>query len=164
MRKLRLILFKHCNRRCKGCCNKDWDIDSLPVCTDFTGYDQIMLTGGEPMLNPGLVANTVTRIWQQGVTAPIYMYTAKTDDKAVLLKCLTFLEGITVTLHTQKDVKPFLEFETERVRIQATGSLRLNIFKGVKLPLVNLTDWVVKDNIVWIKNCPLPPDEVLMRL
>ena len=43
--KLRLLLFEECDRDCPGCCNRDWDLRSLPVCRDFTPYQVIMLTG-----------------------------------------------------------------------------------------------------------------------
>ena len=42
------------------------------------------------------------------------------------------------------------------------GSMRLNIFKGVEVGKLEL-DWIVKDNIVWIKDCPLPEGETLMK-
>jgi hypothetical protein len=42
-------------------------------------------------------------------------------------------------------------------------SLRLNVFKGVSVPKT-WSNWIVKKNMVWIKNCPLPEDEVFMKL
>ena len=45
--KLRLVLFEACDRCCPGCCNHDWDLKNLPVCTDYTPYEMIMLTGGQ---------------------------------------------------------------------------------------------------------------------
>ena len=48
--KLRLLLLDDCNRNCPGCCNRDWDLQALPLCQDYTPYRLIMLTGGEPML------------------------------------------------------------------------------------------------------------------
>jgi molybdenum cofactor biosynthesis enzyme MoaA len=77
MKKLRLVLFEQCNRRCKGCCNKDWNIKSLPVCTDYTGWDVIMLTGGEPMLMPGLVLLTIGFIRTRNPKAKVYVYTPR---------------------------------------------------------------------------------------
>jgi hypothetical protein len=29
---------------------------------------------------------------------------------------------------------------------------------------VDTTNWIVKDNMRWIKNCPLPDDEVFLKL
>lgn len=46
MKKLRLLLHEECNRNCKGCCNKDWDLNALEIEDDFTDYDEILITGG----------------------------------------------------------------------------------------------------------------------
>ena len=69
MRKLRLLFTKDCNRNCPGCCNKDWDLDSLPVCTDFTPYDLVMITGGEPMLYPERLLHLIRRIREENPKA-----------------------------------------------------------------------------------------------
>ena len=43
-------------------------------------------------------------------------------------------------------------------------SLRLNIFKNVKLPNnLDLRYWNTKLNMEWIKDCPLPKNETFMR-
>ena len=106
MKELRLLLFKDCNRKCKGCCNKDWDLDNLPVCKSFKDYKTIMLTGGEPMLNPKLVEETIMAIRRINKTAKIIMYTAKVDHYNILYIC-KLLDGLTLTLHKQSDVKDF---------------------------------------------------------
>ena len=49
MKKLRLLFTQICNRRCEGCCNKDWELDKLEQVSHFN-YDEILLTGGEPLL------------------------------------------------------------------------------------------------------------------
>ena len=69
MKKLRLLITEKCNRKCEGCCNLDWDLQNLPVCTSFKGYDEILLTGGEPQLEPVLILSTVEKIKQQNKTA-----------------------------------------------------------------------------------------------
>ena len=164
MKELRLLLFKDCNRKCRGCCNKDWDLDNLPTCKSFKGYKTIMLTSGEPMLNPDLVMQTILKIRKQNKSVNIYMYTAKINDYAIpYLNCV--LDGITLTLHNQSDVKNFVKFNNKLSVLYKLKSLRLNIFKGVKLPKdIDLSYWKVKRNIKWIKNCPLPKHEVFMKL
>jgi len=166
MKKLRLLITKKCNRHCEGCCNKDWDLEKLPICKSFKGYDEIILTGGEPMLFPNLVIDIINKIRIENPLAKIYMYTAFIFTVRSL-EILNLLDGITVTLHTQSDVKKFkwfnnhLFFSTKNFY----KSLRLNIFNGIKLSkYINLNNWQVKKNIKWIKNCPLPKDEVFMRL
>lgn len=148
------------------CCNKDWDLTSLERESDFTPYEMVILTGGEPMLNPGLVVETVFRIKRQ-INVPVIMYTAKMDDIHDIHFVLKYLDGVTLTLHEQKDVEPFLRLNDilERKRFKGVRLLRLNIFRGVKLPEnIDLSKWVIKDDIVWIKDCPLPKDEVFKRL
>lgn len=167
MKKLRLLITDKCPRSCAGCCNKDWDLNALPICTDFSGYDEIMLTGGEPMLYPDLVNRVLYEIARVNPDALTIMYTARLSspkDTSNLYYMLHKLGGITVTLHEQSDVYAFALFNLylateDRVK----KSLRLNVFKGIELPSLDLTGWQIKDNIVWLKDCPLPQDEVFMR-
>jgi organic radical activating enzyme len=170
--KLRLLLFSECNRNCKGCCNKDWDLTNLPKCNSFTNtnYEQILLTGGEPMLHPDIIRNTVKKIREQTKNVPIYMYTANCEDIMTLTDILDITDGITLTLHTPKDVKTFIEFNNflnmqhHKVEYLKSKSLRLNVFHGISLKGIDTSCWIIKKDMKWIKNCPLPKDEVLKRL
>jgi len=171
MKILRLLLTEACNRSCKGCCNNDWDLAGLDVARDFTGYDQILLTGGEPMLDPNMVIDAIINIRQQ-TDALIYLYTAWTRDIVSLLRILSIVDGLTVTLHNQGDVAPFLKFHSCLISSRfynESKSYRLNVFREVKLraeayhPFHNNPIWKIKDDMVWIKDCPLPPHEVLQR-
>lgn len=158
MKKLRLLVTKQCNRSCEGCCNKYWNLDSLPICTSFKEYDEVLLTGGEPALKPLVVLRTIQKIREQNPEAKIFIYSAN------IMSCTftSITDGITYTLHEQSDVKDFLVVNDV---IDKSKSNRLNIFKGITLPKdIDLSGWKVKDNMVWDKDCPLPENEVLMRL
>lgn len=164
MKKLRLVLFEQCNRACPGCCNKDWDLKALPVCQDLRGWDEILLTGGEPMLYPQLILDTVAGIPKE---TKVILYTAKVDDIDAVLTVLDGIDGITVTLHDQEDVWPFLTLVEILRNMEETysKSLRVNIFEGIIVfNQSGFSKWKIKSNMTWIKNCPLPQDEVLMRL
>jgi len=165
MSKLRLIITDQCGRQCPGCCNKQFDLDSLPRVSDFTGYDMIMITGGEPMLNPVRTLRIIRDIQVQA-SCPIIVYTAHVRNIDAVLMLLYFIDGLTVTLHDPVDVLPFNLFE-QRLRkayyfgwVPRSKSLRLNVFRGVR-GYENWNGWQVKDNIEWIDPCPLPDDEVL---
>ena len=163
MKTLRLLLVDYCDRECEGCCNKDWDLDNLPYEYNFGQYQQVILTGGEPMLNPQLILEVVDQIkWQNEMTAVI-LYTAKVDDWKGILAMMNVLDGLTVTLHEQKDVVPFFHLDYMMRLLYPSQSLRLNVFKGVKLTMEAGGIWQIKDNIEWIKNCPLPKNEVFKR-
>jgi hypothetical protein len=168
--KLRLLVHEECNRACPGCCNKGWDLKALPECPSFKGYKEVMLTGGEPMLDPQKVIYLADKAMLEG--AMVYMYTAKVDDLKAVFEVLCRLDGICLTLHDQGDVEPFLALNRAisehswLVSELAEGkySLRLNVFAGVEIPEgTDLSFWKVKPGMKWIKDCPLPQDEVFMR-
>lgn len=164
MEKLRLLLLKDCNKNCEGCCNKDWDLNSLPECHSYYGFKEIMLTGGEPMLKPRLVIDTALSIRQENPQAKIYLYTADVTNIAWTTFVLSLIDGICVTLHDQEDVEPFYAFAYNIKFLGKLRSLRLNVFNGITIDMSKLSDWNVKANIEWIENCPLPYGEVFMKL
>lgn len=166
--KLRLLLWDDCLRKCKGCCNKEWDLNSLPICTSFEGFEEIILTGGEPMLYPQTILEVIDIIRRKTKT-PIYLYTSDVSNIEMTLKILSRIEGITLTLHTQRDSFSLYPLNKSLLAIKCfdeafNKSLRLNVFKGIWLNKTNLSLWKIKDNMVWIKKCPLPKDEVFMKM
>ena len=168
-RKLRLILWSDCLRSCPGCCNKDWDVDNLPVCDSYYGYDEIILTGGEPMLYPKKLCaaiHSIRKVTIAPVRVPIYVYTADVTNLLLAQVVAVMSDGLTVTLHEQSDVADFIKFASALDEHSAAKglSLRVNVFAGVDLdPDAFPSYWKVKDGIEWIDNCPLPKGEVLMR-
>jgi organic radical activating enzyme len=172
MTKLRLLITEECNRSCPGCCNKDWDLKSLKVCRDYTPYKEIFLTGGEPLiLGPTKIKFLINRIRNKSLPGTkIYLYTAAVEDAFEIPHLLRYLDGVTLTLHTQDDadnaqeLMAFLGFwDQHTCSPVGDKSLRLNVFKGIDISQLSLNNWKVKKNITWIKNCPLPIDEVFMR-
>lgn len=157
---LRLLLFTDCNRNCDGCCNKQWDLTSLPICEDYTGFELIMLTGGEPMLQPNIIKKTICDIKYQNPHAKIILYTSMTKG---LEKIIHLLDGITLTLHETTDVTGLIAFDA--ANDLSNMLLRLNVFENIDVTTLQLSNkWVIKDNIHWLENCPLPKNEVFMRL
>lgn len=163
---LRLLLTEECNRTCKGCCNKEYDLAALPICTSFKGYEAIMITGGEPLIKPGLLIETIQRIRRETPCTPIYVYTAYREDPLWLLAVLAMVDGITLTLHTRKDVPHFQIFNNILLQSGwlAGKSLRLNVFRGIDIDDIDVSCWNVKSDMMWIKDCPVPENEVFMRL
>ncbi len=161
-KKLRLILWKECGRHCDGCVNKQWDMNKLPVVRSFKGFNEIMLTGGEPLLYPNKVLSVISKIKQENSRAAIYLYTALTKR---VYGFLSNVDGIVLTIHEQKDVPSFITLNNfiKKNKKSKHSSLRLNIFKDIDLGDADLSLWKVKKNMIWLKDCPLPKDEVLMK-
>jgi hypothetical protein len=141
------------------------DIGAIPIAEDFSPYDLIMLTGGEPMLRPDIVRKVIHEIRLRS-SAPIYLYTAKTDNPKDLIALLKLIDGICVTIHAKRDVKDFTIFCNSLMDAGdfSEKSLRLNVFRGISIKDVDTTGWIVKKNISWIKNAPLPEGEELLKL
>jgi hypothetical protein len=168
MTKLRLLLSEECNRKCKGCCNKDWNLDQLPVCIDYSQYSEILITGGEPLLNITKVLRCIKNIRQANPIAKIYVYTAWRERYIDIFNIINSADGITLTLHTKKDIQAFIEINNCVKRWhwsikEENKSLRLNVFKGINLDNIDLSMWKVQDQMIWVKDCPLPKDEIFMR-
>ena len=164
MKTLRLIYTPICNRRCEGCCNKDYDLNNLPRPEHFD-YEQIIITGGEPMLFVDELIGFIKAI-RVVSKAKIIVYTALIDSDK-LTKVLKYVDGITLTLHEKKDWEVFNDLSfTSRFppEVYFNKSMRLNIFKeaGADLSLIS-PKWKVKPDMEWIKNCPVPENEVLMK-
>lgn len=162
--KMRLILWPECDRDCPGCCNKSIDMSTVPHALDFKGYREIILTGGEPLLYPDMVRELTCGI--RSIADPdtrVLLYTANYDSNAHS-KTLYALDGMTITLHEQADVEPFMYLYAWMLytKVHIGKTMRLNVFEGITHP--NVSDvFSVKSGIRWIKNCPLPEGEVLMR-
>jgi hypothetical protein len=138
-------------------------MDAVPVVQSYQGYDMILLTGGEPLLKPHVVYDTVMEIRKQ-TDAPIICYTA-ISEKRLVENILKIVDGITLTLHEQEDVRGFWMLCSLLSKYDvANKSMRLNIFKGIRIDYELPPYWNVKRDMVWIKDCPLPECEVLMRL
>lgn len=164
MKTLRLLLWAACNRSCWYCCNEQpqHDLDALPRGTRFSGYKEVILTGGEPMLNPRRVKEAIADVRAQ-TDVPIYLYTAKVDPIEPALEVLALIDGMTLSFHEQKDVAEWRAFDAALAPEHRTKSLWLNIFHTVDTDGVDFGQWGVKDGIVPIDPCPLPENEVFMR-
>lgn len=161
--KLRLLVTKICHRSCAGCCNKDWDLDNLPIADLEQDYELIMVTGGEPLLECNF-DKTMQVLKSLPLDAEVIVYTTLSRN---VHKILRDVDGVTLTLHEQEDVEEFLKLNDFLLRSYAYHglSMRLNVFAGIEIPKgTDLSRWKVKDNITWIENCPLPEDEIFARI
>jgi hypothetical protein len=172
MRTLRLICTYKCPRNCEGCCNKQeaFHSDNIPVFDDdFTPYDMVIVTGGEPLIDPAATAGCAMAAKAQNPDAKLILYTAMVQNDKMIEHLLRYYDGITITLHEQADVDDFrvLNFWLQRRKRwirDNNKTLRLNVFKGVDVYMQDDSLWKIKDNIEWIPDCPLPAHEEIKKL
>lgn len=174
-RKLRLLVTTDCPNHCPMCCNNQFNFDKLERVKHFD-YDEVMITGGEPLLFPEKVAELAKAIKvTNGVLYPdentpkVYIYTSVTEHSPIL-SIVPYVDGIVVTPHNKEAA---ISFERLNTLLQIYDknsthkvSFRLNLFKNIKdmLPKdIDLSLWQVKD-MEWVKDCPVPQGEDFRRL
>lgn len=164
-KKLRLLVTNKCYRNCPMCCNKNFDINSIRGLDDLTQYNEVSITGGEPMLvNNNILIEFVKLLHTMG--KKVYLYTAVATVDTIDLGIYSFLDGITLTLHDNEDVEKFILANQrclERKNSLRKLSLVLKYFKGIQLPDVDLSMWKVRET-EWIENCLLPKGEDFKKL
>lgn len=173
-KKLRLLLTTRCPNKCPMCCNNSWDFSRLPV-VERWDYEQIMFTGGEPLLYLDKLcglADSIRAITSAMGTEPkLYVYTALCDWMK-LNRVIDHVDGIVLAPHSKESAEAFKKFNelvnasTVLVNNPLEGkSLRLNLFPDIKeyLKDEDLSGWQVKD-MQWIKDCPVPEGEDFRRV
>lgn len=165
----RIILTFDCNRRCVGCCNDSMDLMSqakvISKVSDLAGYDEVIVTGGEPFLHPDSLVDFLKEVRALRPRPRIYLYTAM-YHRGALPYVLPLVNGIHYTLHaeaTHKDVDAFHAFQNYAEYF--TGhSFRLYVDNRCCIPVfVKPSVWQRVEMKGWIDNgnCPLPPNETL---
>ena len=171
-KKLRLVVTEKCHNKCPMCCNNRFDLKTIPVVDRFD-YDEISITGGEPMLYPDKVADIADTLRKAakiiGANPKIWLYTSKLNPITFII-IAKYIDGVCYTPHNDDEVVMFKAINRMLLRsevgIDKEGfSLRLNLFKeqAHALKKENLSLWKVK-NMVWIKDCPIPEGEDFRRI
>lgn len=171
-KKLRLLVTTKCPNKCPMCCNNQFDFSKLPV-VDRWDYDEIMITGGEPLLHISNVMvflrNITVMCSIMGIPSPkIYIYTSLFDQSRII-EVLSLVDGIVLTPHKKEDIRLFTCINSNLLQCYhkfENRSLRLNLFPDMKelLPKdIDLSLWKVKD-IEWVENCPVPEGEDFRRI
>lgn len=106
--KVRVLITKKCNRKCKGCCNDYLGLVDRVTFEELLKYDEIILTGGEPMLIPERAVELIHRLKFEGYKGKLWLYTANSRRLKrhwAVEMLLDEVDGITYTLHYEKDAE-----------------------------------------------------------
>ena len=160
--KVRLLFTNDCNRRCAGCCNRNWTGEPAVEMSiaELREYDEIYITGGEPMLYPKELKKLITELRTKD--NKIFLYTALPYPKKTFMALVKILDGASVTLHSYADRRKFMN-ELYHMIPFPKKSMRLNAFAGQKMPFRNGSKWKYRQ-MTWIIDAPLPDGEVFAKL
>jgi len=156
MNKTRILITKKCKRNCSYCANNFYNtLDTI----DFEGlkkYDEIILTGGEPMDFPIQTYYLIKSIRERYLNKKIYLYISRYD--VMLEDILNFIDGITYTIHKDvscEDIHQYIDF-TYLLNDYKKHNPTLYKNKSFKLVWISSLDFgdypIVTLNDVWIWN------------
>lgn len=115
---MHLLITDKCDRDCKDCCNKQYDVKSIPVASkeEFELVDTVCLTGGETFKygEPCTIAMWLKRTYPN--IKNVYVYTNAAPllewlEKNILNRfdfiVFSFLDGLSVSIKTMDDASAF---------------------------------------------------------
>ena len=167
MKIARVLITLACPRSCPYCCNGYDHImrQARPITdlADLVDYDQVLLTGGEPMLYPDEIRRIIPILRGQRTKATtIYLYTALYTPE--LPGLLPLLDGAQFTLHlpfSPSDLRDFESFQGDIV-LYPEKSFRLAISPDIETTIPVIPNrWVRVLSKDWRseERCVLPPGE-----
>ena len=133
---IHLYMVNTCTHHCKLCCNKQYDINEIPVVTveELKYADTVCLTGGEPFLLDG-VCNFAEKIKMQYPSIKyIYVYTCG-DSLLKYLKHnkLHHIDGVNISPKNRYDAECVNDiFRYYKDDIVSLWSNRLYLFPNVR--------------------------------
>lgn len=163
----RVIVTMACNRNCPGCCNNNLDsITTIRDISELSGYEEVVITGGEPMLKPDILLRFIKALRKQNKHRRVYLYTAclTLDDYR---KILEHLDGVTVTLHaeaTDEDIRN-LKYMSENL-YEEHLDMRLfvdtRVYEKYDLSNIHMETWDVVRKLEWKEKCDPAENEDLL--
>lgn len=121
---IHLLVTSLCDRNCKYCCNKQYNLSDIPQVTDeeLRECETICLTGGEPFTyaQPWEIAHKLKADYPN--IKRVYVYTNATEFEYYLINnnhtCHRFwVDGYNISIKAQRDYESFEDSLIEQLRV-----------------------------------------------
>lgn len=168
----RVIVTYKCNRSCPGCCNGHGNaVRKIEDIRELLGFEEIILTGGEPTLLGLMLNGFVYSLKDLGYKGKIFLYTATVDIYSPsIMRLLRDIDGITYTIHAEAndgDIKLLKSLSSLSILGYVNFSSRLiidsRVFEKYDLSNINLNNWDVIRKLQWKDYCPPAENEELVE-
>lgn len=131
---IHIMVTSLCNRDCKFCCNKQYDLNQIEQVTDeeLRRAEILFLTGGEPFLfaEPNAIAKFY-KLRYPNIKA-IYVYTNAVEFAQYLVRhkgdALKYIDGVNVSIKNEADKKAFAKIALD-ARVRMKNGNRLYVFE-----------------------------------
>lgn len=167
----RVIVTYNCNRSCPGCCNQHGNsVRKVTNIEELLKYEEIIVTGGEPMLVLSDVLALVSTLKVLGYAGRFYLYTAFWKPNFKNIAILDEFDGITFTIHAEAsdaDIIALKHLSKESILKSANFSSRLiidsRVYDKYDLSNIDLKNWDVVRKLQWKDKCEPAPNEELIE-
>jgi molybdenum cofactor biosynthesis enzyme MoaA len=131
---IHLMVTSLCDRNCKYCCNKQYDLNSIPYVTDeeLREAHTLCLTGGEPFIysNPCTIAAYYKKKYKN--IKNVFVYTNAYELANWLNNfSLHDIDGLNISIKNKMDAKAFEFCLKNNPSIVSLGSNRLYVFDNL---------------------------------
>lgn len=115
---MHLLITDKCDRGCKYCCNKQYDLNSIPIASEeeFESVDTVCLTGGEPFkyAEPCAIAMwlkskypNIKNVYVYTNADPLFEWLEKNNPNRFGYIGFSSLDGLSVSIKTVDDLCAF---------------------------------------------------------
>lgn len=167
---IHLFITDKCQRNCKYCCNKQYNIDTIDVITkeELQEAEMVFLTGGEPFFmpdpDPCELAQQLKNKYPN--IKKVYAYTNAHELWIYLLpnlhRNLDGIDGLTISIKSPRDVLAFRALAANPDIQALAGNIRLYTFDG--FDNVECPNWVDKRHRDWQTDFVPADDSIFRRL
>lgn len=165
----RVIVTYKCDRNCRGCCNgKPHDIREIESPKALRKYEEIVITGGEPFLDPKALKFFIKDLRRQNRKVKIFLYTAYLHADEYK-RILGLLDGMTVTLHaecTDDDIRnlKYMSNGLDGEELDLRLFIDTRVYEKYDLSNIDFSAWDVVRKLEWKEECRPAENEDLLYL
>ena len=134
---IHLLITDKCDRDCKYCCNKQYNLEKVPVITkeELSQADMVLLTGGEPFAyaNPSLEARILKRKFPN--IKKVIVYTNAFELYKYIEKGgkFDYIDGLSISLKDKVDYVFFTDMIQWLDIVNELKSNRVYTFPGMEV-------------------------------
>ena len=132
---LHLVVTSLCDRRCKYCCNNQYDVRNIPYVTDddFEQCNMLCITGGEPFVysNPCNLAKRYRKQFPNLKSVLVYTNAKELNDYLNGGGTIHDIDGLNISCKTKSDVKIFENSLSHHPQVIKLNMNRVYDFTGL---------------------------------
>lgn len=165
-RNIHIMITNLCDRNCAYCCNKQYDVNEIPVVTneELEEAENIFLTGGEPFAyaDPCMIASGLRDKYPNIKKVGVYTNAYELYEYLILReKPLWEIDTLTISIKDNRDKIAFNKYLVDFPSIVTRKSHRVYTFVGKEG--IEQRSWFDIYERTWQKDFVAAPDSIFRR-